>query len=94
MNKQELVEEMSKQTKFTKADTERYLNTFIDTVSKHMKKDSDGVKIVGFGTWKTAKRKPRTGRNPQTGQEIKIPARTVPVFRAGRELKELCLKIK
>ena len=94
MNKHELVEAISKETKFLKSDTERFLNTFVDTVTKNMKKDKDGVKIVGFGTWKTVRRKERMGRNPQTGQEIKIPARTVPVFRPGQELKNLILKSK
>ena len=88
MNKHELIEAMAQETEYSKTDTERWLNAFVDTVSKNMKKP-DGVKIVGFGTWKTAKRQARTGRNPQTGQEIKIPARTVPVFRPGHELKNL-----
>jgi DNA-binding protein HU-beta len=51
-------------------------------------KKKDGVKLVGFGTFTTSKRKARTGRNPQTGEAIKIPARTVPVFRPGTILKE------
>ncbi len=93
MNKYELIETMAHQTKTSKTDTERWLNAFIDTVTTNMKK-TDGVKIVGFGTWKTAKRKARVGRNPQTGQEIKIPARTVPVFRPGTELKNYILSNK
>ena len=86
MNKYELIETMANELEYSKADTERWLNAFIDTVTTNMKK-GDGVKIIGFGTWKTAKRKARVGRNPQTGQEVKIPARTVPVFRPGNELK-------
>ena len=91
MNRAELIEEMAKVTGQTKADNERWLSAFINTVSKNMKK-KDGVKLVGFGTFATAKRKARTGRNPQTGESIKIPARTVPVFRPGAALKETVAK--
>ena len=55
-------------------------------------KKKDGVKLVGFGTFATTKRSARTGRNPQTGETIKIPARTVPVFRPGSALKDACKK--
>jgi DNA-binding protein HU-beta len=87
MNRGELVENLSKSTGQTKADSERFLDAFISTVAKNMKR-KEGVKIVGFGTFATAKRKARTGRNPQTGDTIKIPARTVPVFRPGAALKD------
>ena len=87
MNKAELVESISKVTQATKADTERMLDAFLDVVSKNIKK-KDGVKLVGFGTFATSNRKARVGRNPQTGQEIQIPARKVPTFRPGKELKE------
>ena len=86
MNRSELVEALSKATDNTKADSERWLNAFIDTVSKNIKK-KDGIRLVGFGTFTVSKRKARTGRNPQTGEEIKIPARTVPVFKPGAALK-------
>ena len=88
MNKAELVEAISKVTQSTKADTERMLDALLDVVSKNIKK-KDGVKLVGFGTFATSNRKARVGRNPQTGQEISIPARKVPTFRPGKELKEL-----
>ena len=87
MNKAELVEAISKITQQTKADTERTIDAFIETVTKNVKK-KDGVKLVGFGTFATSNRKARVGRNPQTGEEIHIPARKVPVFRPGKELKE------
>lgn len=87
MNKAELVEAMAKITGATKADTEKSLDAFIDVVSKNIKK-KDGVKLVGFGTFSVSNRKARMGRNPQTGEEIQIPARKVPVFRPGKELKE------
>jgi DNA-binding protein HU-beta len=87
MNKAELVEAIAKVTRQTKAETERTLDAFIDVVTKNVQK-KEGVKLVGFGTFGVSKRKARVGRNPQTGEEIQIPARTVPVFRPGKELKE------
>jgi DNA-binding protein HU-beta len=88
MNKAELVEAISKITQTTKADTERCIDALVDVISKNIKK-KDGVKLVGFGTFAVSNRKARVGRNPQTGEEIQIPARKVPVFRPGKELKEL-----
>ena len=87
MNKAELVEAMAKVTGSTKTDTERTLDAFIEVVSKNIKK-KEGVKLVGFGSFSVSDRKARVGRNPQTGEEIKIPARKVPVFRPGKELKD------
>jgi len=86
MNKAELIEAIASVTQQTKSDTERTLDAFIDVVSKNVKKKE--IKLVGFGTFTTSQRKARVGRNPQTGEEIKIPARRVPVFRPGKELKE------
>jgi DNA-binding protein HU-beta len=91
MNKAELVDAISKITEHSKADAERSLDAFIDIVTKNIKK-KEGIKLVGFGTFAVSNRKARVGRNPQTGQEIKIPARRVPVFRPGKELKELVAK--
>lgn len=87
MNKAELIEAVSKVTEMTKADTERAIDAVIDVISKNIKK-KDGVKLVGFGTFAVSARKARVGRNPQTGEEIQIPARKVPVFRPGKELKD------
>lgn len=87
MNKSELVEAIAKHTHATKADTERMIDAFVDIVSKNIKK-KEGVKLVGFGTFAVSNRKARVGRNPQTGEEISIPARKVPVFRPGKELKD------
>ena len=87
MNKSELVEAIAKLTSQTKADTERSLDAFIDVISKNIKK-KEGVKLVGFGTFSVSNRKARLGRNPQTGEEIQIPARKVPVFRPGKDLKD------
>ncbi len=93
MNKAELVEAIAGVTKGTKAETERTLDAFIGVVSKNISQQ-DGVKLVGFGTFSVSDRKARVGRNPQTGEEIQIPARKVPVFRPGKELKNLVLNIK
>jgi DNA-binding protein HU-beta len=67
------------------------LDAFIGTVQQNIT-TKDGVKLVGFGTFITSDRKARVGRNPQTGEEIQIPARRVPVFRPGKELKGLVSK--
>ena len=93
MNRADLVEAIAKQTGATKADTDRMLTAFTTVVEKNIKK-KDGVRLVGFGTFKTSKRKARVGRNPQTGEELKIPARTVPVFKPGAGLKAVLSKGK
>ncbi len=87
MNKNELIEELSDKTGFTKSDTQKFVNAYVDVVSKTLKKGNE-VQLVGFGTFRVAKRKARTGRNPQTGKALKIPAKKVPAFRAGKSLKE------
>ena len=92
MNRAEIVEALATATGKTKADSERWLSAFIETVTVNMQK-KEGVKLVGFGTFATAKRMPRVGRNPQTGETVKIPARTVPVFRPGSDLKETILNL-
>lgn len=87
MNKSQLVESVAEQTKLTKTSIEEVLNSTLDLIKKSVKKGDD-VTLVGFGTFTKSKRKARTGRNPQTGKEIKIPAMTVPRFRPGKEFKE------
>ena len=86
MNKAQLIEAIAAATKMTKVDSEAVLNTAIETIKKSVKKGDD-VTLVGFGTFLKSKRKARAGRNPQTGKAIKIPAMSVPRFRAGREFK-------
>lgn len=88
MNKAQLIEKIAKTNEMTKADTERFLDTTIDTIKKAVKK-GDEVKLVGFGTFAKQKRKARIGRNPQTGKAIKIPAAWYPKFRPGSEFKAL-----
>ena len=88
MNRQELVDAMAKDAGLSKVDSEKALKAFIDVVSKELKKKGK-VQLVGFGTFETAKRAARKGKNPQTGAEIKIPAAVVPRFKAGKALKDL-----
>ena len=87
MNKAQLIEKVAEAKQMTKAQTERVLEATIDMVLKSVKKGDD-VKLVGFGTFTKTKRKARTGRNPQTGKAIKIPAGWYPKFRPGAEFKQ------
>lgn len=88
MNKADLVERISKRSNLTKSSIEETLNLAFDVIKSSIRKGED-VTLVGFGTFTQSRRKARTGRNPQTGAEIKIPATTVPRFRPGKEFKEL-----
>lgn len=87
MNKTELVDAIAKQADITKAQAAKALEAFLDAVSSTLQK-KDKVTLIGFGTFETRERAARTGRNPQTGKEIKIAASTSPVFKAGKKLKE------
>ena len=87
MNRAELVEILASKNDLTKAAAAAVLESFIETVQTAVKK-GDAVQLVGFGTFKSAKRAARTGRNPQTGEEIKIKAANTPKFKAGAALKE------
>ena len=87
MNKAELVKAMSDETNLTQKDVEKVLNSFVNVVSDALA-NKDKVQLVGFGTFETRERAERTGRNPQTGAEMKIPASVVPAFKAGKSLKE------
>jgi DNA-binding protein HU-beta len=86
MNKEQLVERVAEKTGATKKDVADVVNCALDMVSGALKK-GEKVTLVGFGTFLTRKRKAREGRNPQTGAKIKIPAKRVPAFTAGKELK-------
>jgi DNA-binding protein HU-beta len=87
MNKQQLIDKIAEERNLTKTKTEAILNTFFDTIKKSVKKGDD-VKIVGFGTFTKTKHKARTGRNPQNGTQIKIPAGWYPKFRSGTEFRK------
>jgi len=86
MNKEELVLEISKKAKVTQKEAAEVLSALVDTIQKTVSKGKK-VTLVGFGTFESRKRAARTGRNPQTGKEISIPAKTVPVFSAGKKFK-------
>ena len=86
MNKGELIEAVAKAAGSTKADATRAIDATINAITGALKK-GDSVTLIGFGTFKVSKRAARTGRNPQTGAELKIPARKVPSFKAGAGLK-------
>lgn len=91
MNKEELVQEVAKKAKVTQKEVSEILSIFIEVVEKTVSKGKK-VTLVGFGTFEARKRAARTGRNPQTGSEIQIPAKTVPTFTAGKKFKELVNK--
>jgi DNA-binding protein HU-beta len=85
MNKSELVDAIAKETKLTKADSTRALESFVNQTTKALK-GGHHVALIGFGTFKVAKRAARNGRNPQTGKSIKIAAKKVAKFKAGASL--------
>ena len=87
MNKTELVGQVAAKTGMTKKDVEKVVNAFFDTVEGALKAD-DKVQLIGFGTFEVRARQARKGRNPQTGEEINIPATKVPAFKAGKALKD------
>ena len=91
MNKEQLVQEISKKAKVTQKEATEVLSSLVETIQKTVSKGQK-VTLVGFGTFESRKRKARTGRNPQTGKEIKIAAKTVPAFSAGKKFKELVNK--
>ncbi len=91
MNKTELVAAISKETKLTKKDTEAAVNAFVDVVSKELK-NGGKIQLVGFGTFEVSKRAAREGRNPQTGETMKIKASKAPKFKAGKALKDIVNK--
>ena len=91
MNKTELIAAIAVKTGETKKDAEATLNAFVNVVSETLAK-GDKVQLVGFGSFEVRKRAARKGRNPQTKEEIKIPASKAPVFKAGKALKDLVNK--
>jgi DNA-binding protein HU-beta len=93
VNKAELIEAIVKETDLSKAAATRALNAVVDTVVKTVAKKQD-VQLIGFGTFKAAKRAARTGKNPRTGEKLKIAAATVPKFTAGAAFKAAVNKKK
>ncbi|MGB9715360.1 MAG: HU family DNA-binding protein [Thermodesulfovibrionales bacterium] len=87
MTKVELIDKISSGAGLTKTDAEKALNATLNAIKGALKK-GQRVALVGFGTFSVVKRKARKGRNPRTGEELKIPATKVPKFTAGKALKE------
>ena len=86
MSKQDVIEKVAEKTKLPKSEVATVLNEVLDAITAGMK--TGEVVLTGFGTFKTSKRAARDGRNPKTGAAIKIPAMTVPRFKAGKALKD------
>lgn len=84
MNKAELIEQMAKDAGLTKVQANEVLNSFTNAVVNSLKK-GENVTLVGFGTFSVSQRAARNGRNPQTGEVIKIKARKLPKFKAGKD---------
>ncbi len=95
MTKTELIDAVAEKTGLTKKDSGEAVNAVFDSIVNFLSGEAakspagrDNVQIIGFGTFEVRDRSERKGRNPQTGEEITIPARTVPVFRAGKSFKD------
>jgi DNA-binding protein HU-beta len=88
MNKAQLIDAIAANAGLTKADAKKALDAFVKATAQALKK-GDRVALVGFGSFSVAKRSARTGRNPQTGKEIKIPAKKVVKFKSGSDLTDV-----
>lgn len=91
MNKLELINEVAERSGLAKKDAEKAVNALLDTVADTLAR-GDKVQLIGFGSFETKTREARTGRNPKTKEPIEIPATTVPVFKAGKALKDSIAK--
>ncbi len=91
MNKSELTTKMAEKSGLTKKDNEAVLKAFIESVEETLE-SGNKVQLVGFGTFETRERAARVGRNPRTKEEIQIPASKVPVFKVGKEFKDIVNK--
>ena len=91
MTKSELISQVGKKSGLTKKDSTKALEAAIDAVTQALSK-GENVQLIGFGSFEVHRREARKGRNPRTGAELKIAARKVPVFRAGKALKDAVAK--
>jgi DNA-binding protein HU-beta len=91
MNKTDLIDSMAKKSELTKKDSEKALNALIESMEEALGK-GEKIQLVGFGSFEVKQRAARKGRNPQTMEEIDIPESKAPVFKAGKELKEMLNK--
>jgi len=92
MTKTGLIKEVAKKAGLRVKDAEFAINAFLEVVTETLKK-GESVEIRGFGTFKMVERSARTARNPRTGKKVEVPPKLVPVFRAGKELKEATEKV-
>lgn len=88
MNKSDLVAQVAEKSSLKKSDAEKAVNAILESISEALK-NGEKVQLIGFGTFETRQRSERTGRNPQTGAEIKIPASKVAAFKPGNSLKDM-----
>ncbi len=88
MNKQTLIDALSKKYNLSKSMSNDIISSLLDEIKNSVKKGNT-VQLIGFGTWKKSKRKARLARNPQTGAEIKVKARNVVKFSAGKAFKDI-----
>jgi DNA-binding protein HU-beta len=88
MNKADLVRKMSEKSDLTRADAEKALNAFVESVEEGLA-NGDKIQLVGFGSFEVRERAARKGRNPQTKQEITIKASRAPIFKVGKALKDM-----
>ena len=87
MNKSELIETVAEKSEVTKKVAEKVVNAVFESITNSLA-DGEKVQVIGFGTFEVRQREAREGRNPATGERIKIPALKVPVFKAGKNLKD------
>ncbi|MDF2013907.1 HU family DNA-binding protein [Priestia megaterium] len=87
MKKAELIDTVATKSELTKQDTKKAVDALFETISNTLANE-EKIQLIGFGTFEVRERAARTGRNPQTGEEMTIPASKVPAFKPGKELKE------
>ena len=87
MNKTDVIDKIAEKTELSKSEVEKVISSFFETIKSTLK-GKQSVRLVGFGTFSSNERKARVGRNPQTGEEIKIPSCYYPKFKPGKEFKE------
>lgn len=88
MTKADLVEEVAAVTQLSRRSSEQVVNVFFDSIVESLCR-GDKVELRGFGTFRLRHRKARVGRNPKTGERVEVPAKAVPFFKPGKELREL-----
>ncbi len=91
MTKADLIEAVAKATQLSKKDAEEVVNTFLESIIDSLNRGK-GVELRGFGSFRLRDRGPRIGRNPRTGENVSVPAKRVPYFKVGKQLKEMINK--